>query len=136
MDIALLEKELKRDEGEMLFPYVDTVGKTTIGVGRNLTDRGISPEESALLLHNDIQHVIVMLDKSLPWWGGLTDARQRVLANMCFNLGWPRLMLFRRMLAAMQAGDIESAAAEMLDSTWAKQVGTRAHRLAAQWRAG
>ena len=136
MDIALLEKELKRDEGEKLFPYVDPVGKTTIGVGRNLTDRGIDPDESALMLHNDIQHVIQMLNASLPWWTTLTDARQRVLANMCFNLGWPRLMLFKQMLAAMQAGDIEGAEKEMLDSKWAKQVGARADRLAAQWRAG
>jgi lysozyme len=136
MDIALLEKELKRDEGERLFPYVDTVGKTTIGVGRNLTDRGIDPDESALMLHNDIQHVIQMLDASLPWWKSLTDARQRVLANMCFNLGWPRLMLFKRMLAAMQAGDVEEAVAEMMNSTWAKQVGARSQRLADQWRAG
>lgn len=136
MDIALLEKELKRDEGERLFPYVDTVGKTTIGVGRNLTDKGISPEESALLLHNDIQHAMRMLDASLPWWKNLTDARQRVLANMCFNLGITRLRGFRKTLAAMQSGDVETAAREMLDSTWAKQVGARAHRLAAQWRAG
>jgi lysozyme len=55
---------------------------------------------------------------------------------MCFNLGIARLRGFKKMLAAMQAGDVETAAKEMLDSTWAKQVGARAHRLAAQWRAG
>jgi lysozyme len=136
MDIDKFKAELTRDEGQRLFPYTDTVGKITIGVGRNLTDNGITPAECDMLLSNDIVHVISMLNQSTPWWRTLTENRQRVLANMCFNLGWPRLMLFKRMLAAMQAGDVETAAKEMLDSTWAKQVGARATRLADMWRAG
>lgn len=47
-DMAMLLSELSRDEGRRLKPYLDTVGKTTIGVGRNLTDVGISEDECDL----------------------------------------------------------------------------------------
>ncbi|WP_232034153.1 glycoside hydrolase family protein [Mycoavidus cysteinexigens] len=46
--------EFKRDEGERFKPYFDTVGKITIGVGRNLTDGSVSQGECELLLQNDI----------------------------------------------------------------------------------
>lgn len=136
MDIAKLKAELTRDEGYRKLPYKDTVGKLTIGVGRNLDDVGLSAPEIDILLTNDIKRVASELSAAFPWFDGLPDARQRVLANMCFNLGITRLRGFKKTLAAMQSGDVETAAREMLDSTWAKQVGTRAHRLAAQWRAG
>jgi lysozyme len=59
----------------------------------------------------------------------LDDARQDVLADMAFNLGVGGLMDFRRMLAAARAGAYDLAAAEMLASDWASQVGARARRL-------
>jgi lysozyme len=76
------------------------------------------------------------LDRSAPWWRSLCDARQDVLVNMTYNMGWPRLSGFKRALAAMQAHAYEAAAREMLDSAWAAQVGPRAHRLAEQMRTG
>ena len=136
MDIAKLKAELTRDEGYRKLPYKDTVGKLTIGVGRNLDDVGLSAPEIDILLTNDIKRVVGELSAAFEWFGGLSDARQRVLANMCFNLGIARLRGFKKMLAAMQAGDVETAAKEMLDSTWAKQVGARATRLADMWRVG
>ena len=39
---ALVKPLTKINEGLRSKPYVDTVGKVTIGVGRNLTDRGLS----------------------------------------------------------------------------------------------
>jgi len=65
----------------------------------------------------------------MPWWRGLSDDRMRVMANMCFNLGYPRLSKFKKFLAAMQEEDWETAAEEMMDSKWATQVGDRAKRL-------
>ena len=64
-----------------------------------------------------------------PWWRSLDDNRQRILANMCFNLGYPRLSGFKRFLAALHTGQWETAAVEMMDSKWATQVGDRAKRL-------
>ena len=65
----------------------------------------------------------------MPWWKELGDEKMRVLANMCFNLGITRLLKFRKFLAALEAGDFETAGEEMIDSKWATQVGARATRL-------
>ena len=131
-----LTAQLIVDEGRRAKPYVDTVGKVTIGVGRNLTDRGLSLAEVDFLLANDIDLVQHELDIALPWWTMLSDARQNVLANMAFNMSVPRLLEFKKMLAAMLAGRWDAASDEMLDSTWSRQVGARAGRLAAQMRKG
>lgn len=136
MDRSLLTKELERDEGLRTKPYVDTVGKTTIGVGRNLTDRGISSDEAYYLLDSDITLVIADLNRSLPWWSTLTDPRQRVLANMCFNMGIGGLLTFTNTLSLIKSGAYEAAATEMLKSKWATQVGARADRLAEMMRIG
>ena len=130
--IVNLTDQLIRDEELRLFPYTDTVGKTTIGVGRNLTDVGISIAEAKLLLANDITNAIARMEKAFPWSTGLDEVRHAALANMTFNMGIGRLAEFKKFLAAMAAGDWKTARDEMLDSTWAKQVGPRAQRLAIQ----
>lgn len=132
----LLLDDLERDEGLRLKPYRDTVGKLTIGCGRNLDDVGISEAEARVLLANDVARVYLELDANLPWWREMTTTRQRVLANMCFNMGIGGLLTFANTLAAMHAGNYTGAAAKMLDSKWARQVGARAQRLAAMMAAG
>ena len=122
-------EELKRDEGVVLTLYQCSAGKNTIGVGRNLDDRGITDDESDYLLSNDIDICIEELTNAFPWFVDLSDTRQRVMVNMCFNLGLSRLMGFKNFLAAMEAGDWETAGVEMLDSKWAVQVGPRSTRL-------
>jgi lysozyme len=133
---ATLIEELRRDEGVEPFPYTDTVGKLTIGVGRNLTDRGLSDDEIDHLLRSDIDLCIGDLNRGVPWWVTLSPVRQRVLINMCFNLGWPRLRGFVRTLSAMRRGDFTTAAEGMRLSLWAKQVGARAERLAQMMERG
>jgi lysozyme len=122
--------QLIRDEGFELKPYVDTVGKVTIGVGRNLTDNGISSGEAIFLLNNDINGCIVDLKSNFDFFMGLSTERQNVLINMCFNLGINRLKSFKKMLSAIKEGDFVTASIEMLDSKWSRQVGDRANRLA------
>lgn len=139
MDAELLALELIRDEGEVLHAYPDSEGYLTLGVGRLIDQRrggGISTAESRYLLGNDIVRVQADLDHSLPWWRTLAEARQRALCNMEFNLGIAKLLGFRQMLAALQAGDYATAAAEALDSQWAEQVGDRARRIEAMIRQG
>jgi lysozyme len=135
-DMPTLIGELKRDEGVRLKPYTDTVGKLTIGVGRNLADVGISDDECTALLQNDVARTVAALDKSLPWWRKLDPVRQRVLVNMAFNLGMTGLLTFKNTLAAVQGGSYAAAAAGMLASKWATQVGDRAERLAEMMRTG
>lgn len=122
--------ELRRDEGVRLKPYRDTVGKLTIGVGRNLDDVGISEDEANAMLQNDISGACGDLDDALPWWETLDPVRQRVLVNMCFNMGIETLLGFHATLGAIQRGDWQAAHDGMLASHWADQVGARAQRLA------
>jgi lysozyme len=125
-------EQLKRDEGWKHHIYVDTVGKHSIGCGRNLDDVGLSDEEIQHLLENDVAHARMSLDRNLGWWHSLSDARQGVLLNLCFNLGVVRLLGFHNMLTALQAGDYAGASGQLLNSAYAHQVGDRAVRLARQ----
>lgn len=139
MDIETLKDDLGRDEGFVPHAYQDSEGWWTIGIGRLIDQRrggGITIDEARVLLENDIQRTVADLDRALPWWRGLSEARQRALANMAFNLGLPKLMGFRRFLAALEAGEWEEAAAEAINSRWASQVGARATRIADAIREG
>ena len=113
MNLDLLYAELKSDEGVYRNKYLDTVGVPTCGIGHNLKVSPLpagwtfplSDDQIKQLFTHDIAIVFAGLDLHLPWWRNLTEVRQRVLANMTFNLG-------------------------MLASEWAKQVKGRAVRLA------
>jgi len=119
-----------------LKPYTDAAGKISIGVGRNLTDVGISEDEADYLLDNDISSILHQLVARIAIFGSLDTTRQNVLADMAMNLGIEGLLRFHKMLAAIEAHDFEKAADEMLDSKWATQVGKRATELAAMMRTG
>ena len=133
---TMLADMLIRHEGMRHKPYRCSAGKFTIGVGRNLDDNGISDDEAMFMLRNDIARVGREVERALDYFVTLTLNRQLVLLDMCFNLGVSRLLGFKRMLAALKAGDYDKATVEMLDSKWAKQVGTRATELAAMMRGG
>jgi lysozyme len=130
-----LKEQLRRDEGFRLKPYRDTVGKLTIGCGRNLDDKGISAEEAYLLLDHDIAEVRASLAR-FDWFTALDEARQGVCLNMAFNLGVGGLLAFVKMIQALEVQNWDRAATEMLDSLWARQVGARATRLAEQMITG
>lgn len=131
-----LRRQLIRHEGLRLKPYKDTVGKLTIGVGRNLDDVGISEQEAMSLLDNDIDRARIDLLKVLPWVKNLDSVRQDVLLNMAFNMGIGGLLTFKNTLAAIQNGDYADAADRMLESKWATQVGLRASELSQMMRSG
>lgn len=127
-----LRDMLIRDEGRKLYPYTDTVGKITIGVGRNLTDDGISDEECNLLLDNDIARITPLVFKEWPWVQSLSVQRQAVVFNMAFNMGVEDLSKFVLFLTAMQAGNWNEAAYQMKNSLWYGEVGERGKRLVEQ----
>lgn len=95
-----------------------------------------TPDLAAERRDQKIREAEADLDRNAPWWHALNDARQDVLVNMAYNMGWPKLSGFKRMIAAAAAGDFNAAAHEMLDSKWAPQVGARAARLAQQMKSG
>ncbi len=134
MNHEILKNMLRKHEGIVLKPYKDTVGKTTIGIGRNLDDVGISMTEAMFLLDNDIKRVEDDLDVHIPWWRTMDENRQLVIADMCFNMGIGSLLGFKNTLAAMKEGRYADAADGMLASKWSTQVGPRATHLADMMR--
>ena len=138
-------------EGLRLQVYQDTLGIDTVGIGRNLEDRGITKEEldwmdipnidavyeygiteadAMYLAKNDVQIVEKELVRAHPCVEELDAVRQLVLMDMAFNLGVPRLCKFKKMWAAVHENKFDVAAKEMLDSRWATQVKSRATKLA------
>ena len=128
-----LIENLKRHEGLRLKPYLCSEGKITIGFGRNLEDMGISEKEAEMLLMSDIERCYEELDV-FSWFHDLDQVRQEAMVNMLFNLGLPTFLEFKRTLKFMAEGAYSQAAAEMLDSKWAKQVKGRAATLASRMR--
>lgn len=130
-DTALI-RLLEDHESRETHPYTDKVGKLTIGVGRNLTDRGLSGDEIDYLLGNDIDIAdAICVDLfGFAVFRNASKPRQYALLSMAFNMGKPRLSGFIKMIAAVKAGDWNRAADEALDSKWAGQVGDRATEIA------
>jgi lysozyme len=136
VDIRDLKEQLIVDEGAILKPYRCTAGKLTIGVGRNLEDKGITKDEALYLLNNDIKEVFAQLDKYFPWWTTLTPARQKALANFVFNVGIGTALTFKNTMNALAKGDWEGAAKGFENSKWYGQVGNRAKRIVETIRKG
>ena len=123
-----LEQLLAADEGLRLMPYRCSAGKLTIGYG---TTFPLSEEEAHLLLRHRLEKVLDQCERRFPWWPRLSPARKQVIASMGYQMGMDGLMGFRRMLAAIERNDYDTAAREMLDSKWAKHDSPdRARRLA------
>ncbi len=136
MNLDRLKARLSLDEARRKKPYRCSAGKLTIGVGRNLEDRGLLDDEIDLLLSNDIRDAIGDCRRLVRSFDQLSDVRQEVLVNMMFNLGYARLSGFKKFLDALSRSDWTEAANQMLDSKWADQVGNRADRLAKAMRTG
>ncbi len=144
MDIAKLVEALKHEESPGGRPnlkmYLDTVKKWTIGFGHNLSDKPISAHACEMILDDDVQDVINELNIRIPWWQGLDDVRQRVLADMCFNMGWGNgkkgLSSFPNTLRLIQQKKYVEAANAMRNSLWYKQVGPRAVKLCKMMETG
>jgi lysozyme len=111
-------------EGLKKLPYVDTMEKTSIGIGRNLTDRGISREEAIYLCLNDVKESRSELS-NYQWYESLDDVRKDVLVELHFNIGLSKLLKFDNMIQSLILKKYADAATHMLDSAWRKQVGDR-----------
>lgn len=115
-------------EGLRLKPYRCTADKLTIGVGRNIEQRGISESEAMFMLDNDIVDVKQQC-RAYPWFGELSEVRAAALMDLLFNLGQTGFAGFRKFHAAMATRQYVAAAAELRDSAWYGQVKTRGPRI-------
>ena len=122
--------------GLPIVPGTVVKGHPTIGIGRSLDIEGLFPDEVDYLLGNNVTRVCAGLDQRLAWWRTLSDPRQAVLIDMAFNMGIGGLMGWPNTLRKIAAGDYAGAASDMRDSLWAKEVHTRATKLADQMESG
>lgn len=122
-DRIALAARLMREKTLRLKPEINAQGRVTIGIGRNLSDAGISEAEAIFLLGSDISRTEAALDANIPWWRKLDDVRQAVLMDLAFDLGERDLGMFQRSLTAAQGGNYGLAAAELRATDWYKSVG-------------
>jgi lysozyme len=147
-ELITLQRILSQDEGVRKFPYLDccglpwrdcqcqTKGKLTIGIGRNLDDLGLSDSEIIQLQQNDVKKMTADLERNFGWFHNMDTARRIVIVSMAFNLGIQGLKNFKNMIRAIEVGNFNQAAEEMLESQWSTQVKDRAIRLASIMKSG
>ena len=122
-------EQLKSDEGLRLRPYRCTAGKMTIGYGRNLDDRGISPYEAEMMFNADVSECTTDLRGLFYNFDSFSYDRKGALLNMRFQLGHDGIREFKNMIQAIKDNDWIKAAEEAKDSLWYNQVPNRAARI-------
>ena len=144
MNVEKLREQLKIDEGCVYEIYNDHLGYPTFGIGHlvresdpeNGSPLGTAVSEGRVIEAFDADIEIVLSDCNTlyPDFEDLPEEAQQIIANMMFNLGRPRLSKFVGMKRGVDAKDWDSAADEMVDSRWYRQVGARADRLVNRMR--
>ena len=120
---------LIKHEGLRNIIYYDSLGIPTIGVGRNLKDRGVTNAEALFMLNNDIVDFTQQLSDRLYWFDAQPDQAKLVLIDMAFNLGLAGLLQFHKTLEYFKNNDYKNAAIEMKNSHWYNEVPNRADDL-------
>ena len=144
MDMVKLRWELESDEGVKYEIYNDHLGYATFGIGHLILDSdpeygsevGTPVSESRVIeaFESDIVQVLSDCETLYPDFESLPEDAQRIIANMMFNMGRPRLSKFKGMKRGVDSRDWNAAADEMVDSAWYKQVTNRAERLVTRMR--
>ena len=144
MNLEQLREQLEIDEGVKYEVYNDHLGYATFGVGHLVLESdeeygaalGTPVSESRVIeaFESDIVQVLSDCETLYPDFESLPEDAQRIIANMMFNMGRPRLSKFKGMKRGVDARDWNAAADEMVDSNWYKQVTNRADRLVVRMR--
>ena len=144
MDIEKLREEIEYDEGNVEKIYLDHLGLPTFGIGHLVSESDpehgwevgteVSNDRCVEAFNEDIKTVVSDCYKLYPDFDDLPEEAKRIIANMMFNMGRPRLSGFKGMKRGVDARDWDLAAAEMVDSRWYRQVTNRADRLVTRMR--
>ena len=144
MDLEKLREELEVDEGRIDEIYTDHLGYPTFGIGHLVVEHdpeygkeiGTYVPENRVIkaFEQDIETVLSDCNRLYEDFEDLPEEAQRVIANMMFNMGYPRLSKFIGMKSGVDARDWNEAADEMVDSSWYYQVINRANRLVKRMR--
>jgi len=144
MNMEKLQEELENDEGVKYEIYNDHLGYPTFGIGHLILDSDpeygsstgteVSEDRVKEAFASDVVGVVSDCETLYPDFEELPEEAQRIIANMMFNMGRPRLSKFKGMKRGVDAQDWNMAADEMVDSSWYKQVTNRADRLVERMR--
>ena len=144
MDIDKLREEIAYDEGSVNKIYLDHLGLPTFGIGHLVIDSDpeygqevgtpVSEDRCNSAFDEDVKTVLNDCTILYDNFDDLPEEAQQIIANMMFNLGRPRLSKFVGMKRGVDVEDWDTAADEMVDSRWYRQVGERAERLVARMR--
>lgn len=145
MNIEQLREQLEIDEGVKYEVYLDHLGYPTFGIGHLVIESdpehgcevgtSVSADRVAEAFEQDVQTVLSDCTKLYPDFDDLPEEAQQIIANMMFNLGYPRLSKFKGMKAGVDSQNWNEAADQMVDSAWYRQVTNRAQRLVDRMRA-
>ncbi|MAH80903.1 MAG: hypothetical protein CMP39_04410 [Rickettsiales bacterium] len=128
---SVLLDHLKRHEGYSSKAYQDHLGHWTIGYGRRIDgDKGLTVDESTVLLKNDVADAKTQLEAHVNLPANIDEVRHAILVAMVFQLGIGTFLKFKKMVSAIEISDWEKAGTEALDSRWAKQTPRRAEEVA------
>ena len=137
--IEQIKEDLVRHEGYVTEIYLCSENYPTFGIGHMVTETDmeytwpvgtpVTDERILQVFHDDCQIAVEDAEKLVDNLYDHPDDVIRVLVNMVFNLGRPRLSKFKNMLAAVEAKDYVKSAEEMIDSKWYRQVGRRSEEL-------
>jgi len=125
-------KQIRLDEGERFKLYKCTADKWTIGIGHNLSDRGISKDVMELMFSEDIAECLDDLPRIFPNFDNFSESRQGAFLNMRFQLGPGGIRKFKKMVAAANSENWKEVVLQAKDSRWYKQTPERAARVVAQ----
>ena len=144
MDLEILRKQIEADEGCKYEIYLDHLGLPTFGIGHLVTEADgeynqpvgttITTDRVAECFNKDVGTVLEDCERLYADFDSLPEEVQLIIANMMFNMGYPRLSKFKGMKAGVDARDWQQAADEMVDSKWYRQVTNRAERLVQRMR--
>lgn len=139
--LETLEERIMRHEGFCSFPKIDVPPMFCVGFGHDITEQsakndypnGISTEDAIKLLDEDISAAKLAVARELPWTLGLSEIKQEVLVEMCFQMGINGLLQFKNMLSCARDGDDSGVVKSMLASKWHTQTPARCEELANLW---
>jgi len=132
----VLKKRIRDHEGFVPKPYLDSLGKATIGYGHLITDednfeldKEYSKDELLKLFEKDFEKAQMGADQLVGHIQELHIEAKNVITEMVFQLGTMGVRKFKNMIAALEARDYQRASLEMLDSRWHAQTTNRCESL-------
>lgn len=144
MNLQKLQQQLIEDEGCVYEIYLDHLGLPTFGIGHLVKESDdekflpvgtpVSKSRVNECFEEDTNSAVKECEKLFDDFPNLPEKIQLAIVNMMFNLGYPRLSGFKKMIKAVNNKDWEEAANQMVDSKWYNQVPNRAKRLVKEVR--